>query len=186
MTSFDYLHSPRPELVDRVLDLRIPPRLHGPLFMLFGSLIFVAAAWCIEAHRLNNAVQTNAAYQSRYDRGHRALQGLHLYADRIRSLVALDELVRAINASGENDAECLVEAANAVPAQAWLSGISRDETGLTLDGTARDLTVVAAMIRDLSRARDLRDPVLVRADREPGNARHAYVRFSVHLRRAPQ
>jgi Tfp pilus assembly protein PilN len=181
MISFDYLHSARPELVRRMADIRIPQRLHAPLLMLFGVIAFTLGAWSIESYRLRESIQLEAQYQREYDASRETLATANIYYDRIRELAALDNRVNAIVASGDEDAVRLEEVADSIPPHAWLTAISRDGTGITLNGSARDLTVLSRMLQALSRARNLRNPDLINAVRGSSAAQDAVLKYTVHV-----
>ena len=181
MISFDYLHSARPELLRRLLEIRIPVRLHGPLWAICGALVFVLGAWSIEAYRLNASLSIEATYQRKYEISRRDLARTNVYYDHIRNLVRLDKRVRAITASGDDDARRLAEIANSMPQQAWLTAISRDDTGITLDGNAQDLTALSRTVQGLAHARDLRNPTLVSAARASNTTTDETIKYTLHV-----
>ena len=182
LISFDYLHSARPELLHRLLEIRIPVRLQGPLWAICGALVFVLGAWSIEAYRLNASLGIEATYQREYEISRRDLARTNVYYDHIRSLVTLDKRVRAITTSGDDDALRLAEIANSMPQQAWLTAISRDDTGITLDGNAQDLTAISRTVQGLAHARDLRDPTLISAARVSNTTTDETIKYTLHVK----
>lgn len=181
MISFDYLRSARPELLRRLLEIRIPVRLHGALWAICGALLFVLGAWSIEACRLKASLGIEATYQREYEISRRDLTKTNVYFDHIRSLVTLDKHVHAITASGDYDARRLAEIANSMPQQAWLTAISRDDTGITLDGNAQDLTAISRTVQGLAHARDLRNPTLVSAARASNTTTDETIKYTLHV-----
>ncbi|HET9097475.1 MAG TPA: PilN domain-containing protein [Candidatus Baltobacteraceae bacterium] len=181
---FDYLHSARPLLVQRILDVRVPDRFHSALFALIGSAAVIAGAWGIDAFRLREALRVEAVYQQRHDESARALRRTNVYYDRVKALIDLDRHVRQIAASGDADARTLAEIANRLPAHAWLTGISHDATGFALDGRAKDLGVLSSVIQGLMHAEHLRSPTLISAALDKERGRDTAMNYQIHIDRA--
>ena len=179
--SFDYLRSARPELLRRLLEIRIPTRIHGALWATCGALVFVLGAWGIEAFRLNASLDIEATYQHEYEISRRELAKTNVYYSRIRSMIALDKRVRDITASGDEDAIRLAEIANSMPQHTWLTAISRDDTGITLDGNAQDLAALSRTVQRLARARELRNPTLVTASRDASATPGGTIKYTLHV-----
>jgi hypothetical protein len=178
---FDYLHSARPLLLLRLLECRVPERFHSALFALAGAVAVIGGAWAIESYRLAQALQMQALYQARYDGSERRLKAANVYYDRVRRLLDLDRRVRTIAVSGDTDARTLAEIANELPEHAWLTGISRDESGLALQGRARDLAAVSAVLRGLMRAKHLQNPTLESAALEQDPAYGNPMKYEIHV-----
>lgn len=178
---FDYLHSARPLLVQRMLEIRVPERFHTALFALVGSVIVIAGAWGIDAYRLRQALRVEAVYQQRYDETARALKKTNLYYDRVKELVDLDRRVRKIAASGDADARTLAEIANRLPPHAWLTGIAHDATGLALDGRAKDLGVLSRVMQGLMHAKHLRSPTLISAGLDKERGQDTAMKYEIHI-----
>lgn len=178
---FDYLHSARPLFLQRLLELRIPERFHNALYALAGTVVIIAGAWAIEAYRLREALEVQAFYQQRFDETQVQLKSADLYYDRVRATVALDKRVRRIALSGDADARTLAEIANELPQHAWLTGITHDGTGLALQGHAKDLSVLSAVIKGLMRAKTLRSPALVNATADKEQGQDPGMKYEIHL-----
>jgi len=183
---FDYLHSPKPMLVARILEVRVPERFHSALFALAGALAVVAGAWGIDAYRLREALRIQAVYQQHFDQADSALKQTDVYYGRVRTIVDLDRRVREIAASGDSDARTLAEIANGLPQHAWLTGISHDAGGLALDGRAKDLSVVSRVIYGLMQTRDLRSPSLVSVAADNEHGLYAGMKYEIHVDGAAQ
>lgn len=183
---FDYLHSARPMLVTRIFELRIPPRFHNVLFALAGAIIIVAGASGIEAYRLREALKVEAVYQQRSDQAREQLRAANVYSGRVQGLISLDRRVRRIAASGDEDARTLAEIANRLPAHAWLTSISRDETGLALQGHAKNLEILGNVIRRLMHAKHLHHPTLVNALADKDEGRDTGMKYEIHVDGAAQ
>ncbi len=181
---FDYLHSPKPLLVARILEMRVPERFHNALFALAGALAVIAGAWGIDAYRLREALRIQAVYQQRFDRADWALKQTNVYYNRVKAIADLDRRVHDIAASGDADARMLAEIANRLPQHAWLTGISQSADGLALDGRAKDLSVVSRVMRGLMQIKDLRSPVLVSAAADNEHDRYSAMKYEIHVDRA--
>lgn len=178
---FDYLHSARPLLLQRILELRVPERYHNALFALVGSIVIVAAAWGIDVYRLREALGVEAVYQRHYDEAEHALKETNVYYGRVKALVDLDRRVRSIAESGDEDARMLAEIANTLPAHAWLTGISHDATGISLDGRAKDLAVLSGVMEGLMHAKHLRHPTLVSAALDGERGEVPEMKYQIHI-----
>lgn len=177
---FDYLHASRPLLLQRLLDIRIPDRFQAVLFAVTGGALAIAGACGIEAHRLHQALTIESVYRQRCDEERAALSQQRVYYERVQTLVQLDKRVRTIRRSGATDARILAEIANNLPEHAWLMGISHSGTGLVLDGRARNLEVLSAVIHGLMRAKDLGNPSLVSTALDGGTDRDT-MRYEIRL-----
>jgi hypothetical protein len=186
LVRFDYLHSARPVLLQRILEIRIPERVHGALFAVGASAAVIAGAYGIEAYRLREALNVQTVYQQRYDDAQRLVKGANVYYDRVRAIVALDRRVRDIAASGDADARMLAEIANRLPRHAWLTGISHDGSGIALQGHAKDLSVLSSVMRGLMQTKALRSPALVSASSEKGQRQGDGLKYEIHVDGAAQ
>jgi Fimbrial assembly protein (PilN) len=160
MISFDFSRSAPPEFLRRVLEFRIPDRYHAALMALTGVALTIAGAWSIESHRLHQTLRLQAFYQRRYDSSVHALARANVFEARVKRLSVLAARVRTIRASGYADARRLAEIANNLPRHAWLTSIAYDGDAVSLEGRARDLGVLSDVIRGLTRAPHLHEPVL--------------------------
>jgi hypothetical protein len=181
LNSFNYLRSARPDWLRRLTDLRVPERLHAALLGVVVATTFTCGACGIEQHRLSQARQHEVYNRQRFQRSLRALEKSRVYYDRVRALVNLDMRVRAIVASGHSSALLLAELANRLPQHAWLTSISRDESGTILEGQARDLDTIGDMLRSINGAGDLGVPTLMSAQVVPVRAGGALIKYVLHL-----
>ncbi|MGZ3499198.1 MAG: PilN domain-containing protein [Vulcanimicrobiaceae bacterium] len=180
MTAFDYLHAPRPAVVRKMLEARVPERLHNPLLALGLAIAVVVGAWGIESYRLQSAVRLEERYQQRFDQSRRELARTKVFYSRLQRLVALDKQIAAIVRSGDDDARRLAEIANRLPERAWLTSISRDATGISLEGRAENLRVVSRTMGALAQSRVLRNPVLLDAS-SSGRGGDQLFHYQVHV-----
>lgn len=175
------MHGARPVFLERVRDVRIPERLQSAVLALAGSAAVVAGACAIDAYRLHEALHVETLYRQQYDRAALLLERSNVYYDRVRSLAALDRSVHTIAQSGDTDAVMLAEIANRLPAHAWLTAISRDATGFSLNGRARDLTAVSDVLNGLMRAKHIANPVLTSTARDAMHDGRSAMTYEIHV-----
>lgn len=181
MTSFNFLRSSRPEWICRVLDFRVPDRFHAALMALGAAAGSVGGAWIIDNHRLNAARRIETEYRQRFDRSAQALHSTNLYFADVQRLAALDARVREIELSGELDARRLAAIAASFPQHTWITNISRDSTGISLDGQADNLRIVSAVLRNLMREKIIRDPILVDAHTTSVQNTRDIIQYTIHV-----
>lgn len=128
--------------------------------MILLGVILCAGTLQIERVRVGHALETVERYQQQLDETKNEMQHDGAAFQRMFDTIALDREVRTITASGTRDARRLTKIAAAIPEHAWLTSIARIDDRLIIEGRARDLTAVAAVIRNLSRAPGLTDPEL--------------------------
>jgi Tfp pilus assembly protein PilN len=158
---FDYLHSPRPAALRRVMEYRLPDRLFAPVCALAAALTITGGAGVIEAYRYKSAAREQAAYERRFQAAEAAVRQAKIYYARIRSLADLDGQVNRIASSGDTQAATLAQVGNALPAHAWLTRLSRNGEALTLEGRARRLETIGETLAALANVHGIQDPVLV-------------------------
>lgn len=181
MTSFDFLRSARPDWLQRVLEIRVPQRLHSALIGLLASLTVIGGAWAIEQHRLAGARAIEAEYRVRFEVSERVLLTTKVFYDQVQALIALDRRVRGIVASGDADARRIAEIANNLPDHAWLTSISRDPSGISLEGRAENLGVLSGVMRGLMRARNLHNPTLTSAQLISDRSSENLIKYAMHI-----
>lgn len=177
LTAFNYLRPSRPLLLARVAALRIPVQLHAASFALGAALLTVWIAGEIERFRLVQAQRIEAVYRRHLEIADGAVKRTHIYAERVAALVALDEHVHIIQASGEATARRLADIANQLPAHAWLTSMSQDGTAIDLEGVAQSMRVVGSVMSALAHTGSVRDPLLTSASaaaETPGGRRMKY------------
>ncbi len=179
MISFDYLRSARPDLLVRIMEFRIPSRLQSGVAAVIVATAFVGGAWGIESCRLAAALNVEAEYRQNFERSRADVARADVYFDRVKNLVALDKRLRDVVLSGNVTARRLAQIGNALPSTVWLSSISHDGQGLSIEGTAPDMATVGRVLSDLNEIRGVRDPKLLDASAEadPKSARE--VKFTV-------
>ncbi|HEY8314825.1 MAG TPA: PilN domain-containing protein [Candidatus Baltobacteraceae bacterium] len=163
MTDFDYLRDSQPAFVRNLTALRIPPNHYNALLALGAAFVVVFAAWCIEAYRLQSALALQSVYQARYDRSRDELARTKVLYGRVERLVTLDRQIRDIARSGDDEARKLTDIANRLSPHVWLTAVTQDETGTTLEGRALGLAGISRTVSSFARGKLTRDPVLLDA-----------------------
>ena len=181
MISFDYLRPARPELLARLMEIRIHRRLYAPAATLLCALFAVCAAWGIEAYRLTAAIRVESAYDRQFERSRRDVAQADIYFDRVRDLVTADEQVRDIVASGIARAERLAGIADAMPERAWLTAISNDGSGLLLQGESTNLQELSRFLSALTHVEGIRNPSLVNAQVDTGARNGRLVKYTLRI-----
>ncbi len=181
MISFDFVRSAPPDWLRYLLEIRVPQRLHNALIGVLAAILFVSGAWVIEHHRAATARAIEVAYRQRFENSQRALIRTKIFYERVQALIALDRRVRRIVASGDADAYRLAQIANNLPTHAWLTSISRDPSGIALEGRADNLGVLSGVLRGLMRARDLRNPTLTSAQLVWEHNNQSVIKYAVHV-----
>jgi hypothetical protein len=178
VTSFDYLHSARPEFFDKLFDTRIPQTLRIPAFVLAATVLASAGTCAAEEARLRCVRQAEIRYRLSYAESERELRTLNVYYDRVKSVVLLDRRVRTIVASGSRAGESLAHVAGILPRRAWLTSLDAGTSGISIEGAAPDFAEVSALLSRTGPATLLH---AARADDAPGSI----VSFSVRIGSAP-
>lgn len=155
MTSFNYLRSSR-----RRFGACLPERAQSGVCALIAALLVVAGICTIEQLRLQQAVRTESLHRHQYLRKRRAAEAANLRSAKILREIALVKRLREIQSSGSIEARRLVQIAADLPPHAWLSSVSHDAASTSLEGRAKDVATVAAMVRGLSRQPALRLPAI--------------------------
>lgn len=182
LTAFDYLHGERRPWFQSLCEPRIPERLQAPILAVALALLTAAASWAVEVYRLHSALDVERAYQIRLQDSERAVAATKVHLKGLEERAALDRRIVEIRESGGAEALRLTDIANHVPANAWLSAIAKDASGISIEGSAVDLRALAGAIDRLSRAREVRNPILLSADEDgSGNVKRHLLRYRVRM-----
>lgn len=173
MTGFNYLPA-RPTL-------RLAAHLQLPLLLVCVSLCVVAGAFSIERMRLHKALTIETQYSSRYADSAARLRKQNIYYRDVLSVLALDAQIRAIQSSGAQDAATIADIADALPQAAYARGITRDASGLALEGRASDMDTIGDLLRRLRRVHGLRNPILREAALASDRPGERAIRYEVHI-----
>jgi len=139
MTSFDYLRN-GPSLREVLSAYRLPSYLGAPIRALLYSVVFAGVVWGGETVRLQRAVQDENIRARVYAEHVRALNQAKIYERHVKALTDLDSRVRSIAGSGTATARRLAEIARVLPRDVWLTAITPDGTGLSIDGRTQGLS----------------------------------------------
>ncbi|MDQ2871526.1 MAG: PilN domain-containing protein [Candidatus Eremiobacteraeota bacterium] len=181
LTGFDYLHDARPVWLMRLYAMRVPAYLHNAASALFCAIVIVLGAWGIEVNRLHVALTTQQLFEVRFEASRTEMERTNVLYDRLKRLAGVDRQVHDIERSGDLDARRLAEIADRLPTHAWLTSIARDDSGLTLEGRARDLAVIGRTVRALATGRFIGNPVLLSATADSDAGGHPLMRYQLHV-----
>jgi len=96
-------------------------------------------------------------------------------------LTELDGAVRRAAESGTRVAQRLASVARDLPTDAWLTAITPDASGMTLEGFGASLDAVRRALLGFSRDPNAGAPELERTDLDESSSGKSFVRFSMHL-----
>lgn len=181
MIVFDYIHSARPALVRRLLEVRVSGHLRAPLFALGAAISIVLSAWLIESYRLCDTAAIAAVYRVQYDQSRLDLSKAKVLYASLERMVALAKEVRMIRASGEEEAGRFAEIGNHLPPHAWLTAISNDTSGVSLSGKAVDLATLSRTIFGLASTRHRYIATLLAASRDDRTSSPAPLQYQLRL-----
>ena len=179
MLSFNYLPE-TPRLQDAFTRLFVPRALQLPLRLLAALTIFSVLLVIYENSRLRQARLDEQIAAREYAAQTAPMRDAKSYERRVRSLMELDAEVRRAAKSGTLAAGKLAAISRDLPQDTWLTAITPDSTGLSLDGIAVNLNGIARTLVSLSRDPQAGQPELLRT--ELGQSTEAsFVHFIVHL-----
>ena len=179
---FDYLHAERPTLIKAFIEAEVPQRLHAPLVALAVALLTACCAWGIESMRLSAMLRLERSYQMQYLESQRSVDESKVRFKRLEDRAALDRRVAQIRSSGAEEALRLADIANDLPADAWLTAVGADASGVSIEGRASNLRALANSIDRLAHAKRVRNPVLLGASADGSDdSQRRLVRYRVHV-----
>lgn len=181
MTRFNYLRESTPEAFEALRPGRIPLALRTPLAALLTATLVVAAWCCVERALLAQAQDELARQRLHLAASQLALHGVTIRRERIATILALDTRLRAIRRSGAMTAHALVDIADHIPPQAWLTSIARIDAGIEIDGRAIGIDGLSTTLADLMRSTSAPAPTLLRASTEDHHRGDPVVAFAMRV-----
>lgn len=179
-SSFDYLRA-YPTLEEIAFACRVPRPLRSACRALCYSSLFALCAWTLESVRLHRAAQVEQVNAKRYAQQLGVLAAAKIHEKRARLLTGLDRQVRAIAASGRTEARRLAALSADLPENVWVTSITPERTGVTLEGRTRDLTGVSSALVRLNADPLFSEPSLLSAQAARAAAAALGLRFSLHV-----
>ena len=179
---FNYLRDSAPDAFAFLRPSRIPEPLRTPLAALATIVVVVAVWWVIEQILLGEARDELQLQTLRRNASNAELSELKLRKTRVEELIAIDVRLREIRRSGAALSSGLADIANHVPARAWLTSISRVDTGTQIDGRAEGLDGLSDTIADLMSSSSAASPDLIRASKEDRDRSSTIISFEVRVR----
>ena len=178
--SFNYLREPRKPW-EYAASLPVPRMLAIPLKCFSVCALFLILTWTAEISRLHEAERSRAMASATYAAQSRLVRDSAAYARRVAALMELATSVRRAAESGTVVARTLESVARDLPSDAWLTGITPDSSGVTLDGTTASLDAVRRTLLGFIRDPRAGIPELGRADLDESPSTGPLVHFAVHL-----
>lgn len=140
---FNYLSDTPPDIVERLRSIHAKPHLRLPLAACLTVLVIITAWSQLERRWVERALQEDRAATLRLQQARDELSALNLARGDTERLLNIDRRLRAVRTSGLKIAAGLARVANALPAGAWLTELSRAKGGgFVLRGRARDVDVL--------------------------------------------
>ncbi|HVA28117.1 MAG TPA: PilN domain-containing protein, partial [Candidatus Baltobacteraceae bacterium] len=176
---FNYVGASVPSIVERLRAIQIPDRLRSPLCAFVTVLVVVAAWWGIERQSLNRALAQQHAARVRLAESRAALARANVERNDADEMLELDRRLREIRLSGSRLAVRLADVANRVPARVWLTTLSQNANALDVRGRAESMARLGDAIGAFGSSAFVRNPTLVRADKEERSGAAPLVAFEV-------
>lgn len=153
LIAFDYLHDPLPQWAAMALRWRVPRRSRPATLALLVSGIAMLSCIAIQHERLVRADRARAEAQATLDGTHARLKLERVAAADVKSLLGLDDAIRAFRASGYHRAQALATFAARLPERSWLTRLSPVQGSATVAGSAETLGAIGEMLDNLGEAR---------------------------------
>jgi Tfp pilus assembly protein PilN len=166
MNRFDYLHDPRPKVLNGLHSLRLAPHLYPAVTACAIVVCALAAGFGIETLRMRAAQTLERRAEARYERSQTALAALRLHVRQLDDLLARDQRLRELRLSGSVVATRMARLGNALPPRSWLTSMSAGASAsYALKGYAGDLPTFAAVLSNLLDDRAIGQPQGIRMSR---------------------
>ena len=149
MMRFDFLHDPRPELVERAMSLRLPPEIYVQTLVAAGLCCAILASFVVEGVRVHTARSLESRARSRFEATRDALSAVRLQWQQLDALVDNDRQLRAIRLSGSDVAVRIARLGNAIPMRAWATSLTASPTGYTVKARGSDLPAASLAFENL-------------------------------------
>lgn len=178
---FNYLRDSAPDAFVFLRPSQIPEPLRTPLAAL-ATIIAVVGVWCIIEQILLGQARDELQLQTlRRNASNAELSELKLRKDRVEELLAIDARLREIRRSGAALSSDLADIANHIPPSAWLTSITRVDTGIQIDGRAEGLDGLSDTVADLMGSLSAAPPELIRASKEDRDRSGTIISFEMRL-----
>jgi len=181
LVRFNYLRDSEPDAVAYLRPSRIPEPLRTPLGALATIMAVVGMWWVIEQILLGQAREELQLQTLRRNASNAELSELKLRKTRVEELLAIDARLREIRRSGAALSSGLADIANHVPARAWLTSITRADTGTQIDGRAEGLDGLSDTVADLMSSSSAASPDLIRASKEDRDRSGTIISFEMRV-----
>jgi Tfp pilus assembly protein PilN len=181
MTRFNYASSRLERTAGAAFASR-RPRSRGSSIALCAALLFVAGVVTVQTLRLRVVEGDAATLAARRATLQDALGGLHGAEAEVRRLATVVAADRAVRRSGTLRANEVAAIGNALPADAWLTGLRIDAAHVAIEGRSARMHAVADALDALGRVRGVASVRLMSARRD---ATRSDVGYAIALERVP-
>lgn len=155
---FDFLHDPRPILLERALSIRLPHAIYLQTVVAAALSAAIVIAAGVETLRVRAARAEEIRAQRQFEKTRDALSAVRLQWQQVDQLAVRDRRLREIRLSGSQIAVRIARMGNAFPRRAWATSLSATSSGYVLKARAEDLSassqVLASLLRDGAFTRD--------------------------------
>ena len=168
MVRFDFLHDPRPALVERVASLRLPPDVYVQTAMAAVLSLAIAITTGVEGLRLHAARLSQWRVQQRFKATRDALDAVRLQWQQLDALAIRDRRLREIRLSGSDVAVIIAHVGNAFPQRAWATTLTASASGYAVKARGDDIPAASTVLGNLLEDRKVTADASFRMTREEG------------------
>ncbi|MHB8147623.1 MAG: hypothetical protein ACYDGM_10250 [Vulcanimicrobiaceae bacterium] len=186
MMRFDYLHDPVPSAIERLRSVLVAPYLQAPLLAMLLVVVVEPTIYGMLRYQLIRANDQERAAHSAYVVSRVALERVNLEHTQVIVLVHLDRRILQIRKSGAVAAERMLDIANHLPRDAWLTSLSRTKDGELLLGRVDSMQSLGDVVREMRTASTVTAPELIDARSLEMKAAPAMLSFRLLLADRPR
>ncbi len=179
MIRFDFLHDPRPALVERLASLRLPREIYLQAILAAVLAVGIAVARGVEAIRLHAAESSQLRVRHHFEATREALDAVRLRWQQLDELASRDRRLREIRLSGSDVAVRIARVGNAFPRRAWATTLTASPLGYAVKARGDDLRAASAVLGSLLGDRRLAGDASFQMAREEG-LREGALAFEIH------
>ncbi len=165
---FDFLHDPRPALVERVASVRLPPEVYVQTIVAGIAAVAIAVTAGVENLRLHAARSSEWQVRQHFEETRHALDAVRLQWQQLDALATRDRRLRDIRLSGSHVAVRIADVGNAFPRRASATTLTVSPSGYALKARGVDLPAASAVLGNLLGDRELAADASFRMTREDG------------------
>lgn len=149
MTRFDFLHDPRPAMLEQVLLLRLPREIYLQAILAALLSVAIVATGGVEALRIHAAQSSELRVRRHFEATRDALTAVRLQWQQLDELATRDRRLREIRLSGSDVAVRIARVGNVFPRRAWATSLTASASGYALKARGDDLRAASAVLGGL-------------------------------------